>query len=106
MRPQVFYIPLVIIIILVLFNMSEALNFYTGEESPSTSSDVIFNQLLSGNDLFETVYGTFNNTGLLLLGGALLLGSGKIIKIHKGKTCHIFIFKLEYCERRIVFLSE
>ena len=39
---------------------------------------MIFDTLLSGNDLFENLYGTFNNTGLLLFGGALLLGSGKL----------------------------
>ena len=38
---------------------AEPLNFYTGEINSSTSS-TFYDQLLSGNDLFETVYGTFN----------------------------------------------
>ena len=38
---------------------AKPLNFYTGEINSVTSS-TFYDQLLSGNDLFETVYGTFN----------------------------------------------
>ena len=74
MRTQILYVPLICI---TFTNWSEALNFYTGTVTTNTSN-VIFDTLLSGNDLFENLYGTFNNTGLLLFGGALLLGSGKL----------------------------
>ena len=74
MRTHILYVPLICI---TFTNWSEALNFYTGTVTTNTSN-VIFDTLLSGNDLFENLYGTFNNTGLLLFGGALLLGSGKL----------------------------
>lgn len=49
------------------------LNFFTAPVEPPDSQ---YSQLLSGNDVFETVYSTFNRTGLILLGSALLLSSG------------------------------
>ena len=55
-------------------NLVDGLNFFTASVDPPDSP---YSQLLSGNDVFETVYSTFNNTGLILLGGALLLSSGK-----------------------------
>lgn len=73
-----FWIPIILGWINLISDLSisaEPLNFYTGEINSSTSS-TFYDQLLSGNDLFETVYGTFNSTGLLLIGGAALLGAG------------------------------
>ena len=52
------------------------LNFFTAPVEPPDSQ---YSQLLSGNDVFETVYSTFNRTGLILLGSALLLSSGKCV---------------------------
>ena len=56
------------------FALVNGLNFFTATVDPPDSQ---YSQLLSGNDVFETVYSTFNSTGLLLLGSALLLSSGK-----------------------------
>ena len=47
---------------------SHGLNLYTASVD---QPDAQYSQLLSGNDVFEAVYSTFNSTGLLLLGGAL-----------------------------------
>ena len=66
------------ILYLGIFAKVSGLNFFTAQvEAPDTQ----YSQLLSGNDVFETVYSTFNRTGLILLGSALLLSSGKIITI-------------------------
>ena len=57
-----FWIPIILGWINLISDLSisaEPLNFYTGEINSSTSS-TFYDQLLSGNDLFETVYGTFN----------------------------------------------
>ena len=58
----------------LLTSSSSGLNFFTAAVEPPDST---YSQLLSGNDVFETVYSTFNSTGLILLGSALLLSSGK-----------------------------
>ena len=56
------------------FALVNGLNFFTATVDPPDSQ---YSQLLSGNDVFENVYSTFNSTGLILLGSALLLSSGK-----------------------------
>jgi len=55
------------------FALVNGLNFFTATVDPPDSQ---YSQLLSGNDVFENVYSTFNSTGLILLGSALLLSSG------------------------------
>ena len=65
-------------ILLIYFFISQngidCVNFYTAEVNPP---DAVYSQLLSGNDVFETVYSTFNSSGLLAVGGILLLATGK-----------------------------
>jgi hypothetical protein len=62
------------LIFLVCFvSVSSGLNFFTAEV---TTPDAPYTQVLSGNDVFEIVYSTFNNTGLFALGSALLLTTG------------------------------
>ena len=57
------------------YSGAAGLNFFTAEVNPP---DTPYTQVLSGNDVFEVVYNTFNNTGLVAIGGALLLATGKI----------------------------
>ena len=64
----------VAIVTLVFSKLVNGLNFFTATVDPPDSQ---YSQLLSGNDVFENVYSTFNSTGLILLGSALLLSSGK-----------------------------
>ncbi len=80
------------VLALVLVSCGDGLNFFTASVDPPNSP---YSQLLSGNDVFETIYGTFNSTGLVLLGGALLLSSGKIDLLFSvfhtsRKLCKIF----------------
>ena len=64
-----FWIPIILGWINLISDLSisaEPLNFYTGEINSSTSS-TFYDQLLSGNDLFETVYGTFNRKVFIIV---------------------------------------
>lgn len=59
--------------LILVLSSGNGLNFYTAEVAPPNAP---YTQILSGNDVFSIVYSTFNNTGLMLLGGALLISTG------------------------------
>ena len=61
-------------ILLLAFTLVNGLNFFTATVDPPDSP---YSQVLSGNDVFETLYGTFNSTGLVLLGSAIVLSAGE-----------------------------
>ena len=63
------------LILLLAFSLVNGLNFFTATVD---QPDAPYSQLLSGNDVFEQLYGTFNSTGLVLLGGAIVLSAGKL----------------------------
>ena len=63
------------LILILAFSLVNGLNFFTATVD---QPDAPYSQLLSGNDVFEQLYGTFNSTGLVLLGGAIVLSAGKI----------------------------
>ena len=62
------------LILILAFSLVNGLNFFTATVD---QPDAPYSQLLSGNDVFEQLYGTFNSTGLVLLGGAIVLSAGK-----------------------------
>ena len=63
------------LILILAFSLVNGLNFFTATVD---QPDAPYSQLLSGNDVFEQLYGTFNSTGLVLLGGAIVLSAGKL----------------------------
>ena len=63
------------LILLLAFSLVNGLNFFTATVD---QPDAPYSQILSGNDVFEQLYGTFNSTGLVLLGGAIVLSAGKL----------------------------
>jgi len=52
------------------------LSIYSASVNPPDSP---YTYLLTGNTLFDTVYSTFNTTGVLAIGGVLLAAGGKKI---------------------------
>jgi hypothetical protein len=44
--------------------------------------DSPYTYLLTGNTLFDTVYSTFNTTGVLAIGGVLFAAGGKLLRKH------------------------
>ena len=64
------------LILLLAFSLVNGLNFFTATVDPPDSP---YSQILSGNDVFESLYGTFNSTGLVLLGSAIVLSAGKMV---------------------------
>ena len=64
-----------LILLLAFSTLVNGLNFFTATVD---QPDAPYSQLLSGNDVFEQLYGTFNSTGLVLLGGAIVLSAGKL----------------------------
>ena len=63
-------------VLLLAFTLVNGLNFFTASVDPPEAP---YSQLLSGNDVFETLYGTFNSTGLVLLGSAIVLSAGEYL---------------------------
>ena len=61
---------------LAFVSLVNGLNFFTATVDTSNTQQAPYSQLLSGNDVFETLYSTFNSTGIMLLGASLLLSSG------------------------------
>ena len=70
-----------LVIFVLLFNYlrlsgtGATLSIYSASVYPPDSP---YTYLLSGNTLFETVYSTFNTSGILAIGGILLAAGGKI----------------------------
>ena len=67
------------LILLLAFSLVNGLNFFTATVDPPDSP---YSQILSGNDVFESLYGTFNSTGLVLLGSAIVLSAGKMVSYY------------------------
>ena len=61
-----------------LLGIGATLSIYSASVYPPDSP---YTYLLSGNTLFETVYSTFNSSGILAIGGILLAAGGKLISI-------------------------
>ena len=79
-----------LILLLAFSTLVNGLNFFTATVD---QPDAPYSQILSGNDVFEQLYGTFNSTGLVLLGGAIVLSAGKISL----KVCdNVFLFVLTF----------
>ena len=57
-----------------LVGIEATLSIYSASVNPP---DAPYSQLLSGNTLFDTVYATFNTSGVLAIGGILLAAGGK-----------------------------
>jgi hypothetical protein len=57
-----------------LAGTTATLSIYSASVYPPDSP---YTYLLSGNTLFETVYSTFNSSGILAIGGILLAAGGE-----------------------------
>ena len=73
------------LILLLAFSLVNGLNFFTATVDPPDSP---YSQILSGNDVFESLYGTFNSTGLVLLGSAIVLSAGKTASFTNSPRLH------------------
>ena len=72
LRPKL----IVLILCLIVVENEATLSIYSASVYPPDSP---YTYLLSWNTLFDTVYSTFNTSGVVAIGGVLLAAGGKFI---------------------------
>ncbi len=87
------FIQFVLVLLILIYNSgptTATVSIYSASVNPPDSP---YSYLLSGNTIFDTVYSTFNSTGVLAIGGILFAAGGKKnFEIHLLNTAFIIAY--------------